>query len=107
MEPIIPSNYIPQGKPRNEDGFGYISSKNQYDWLSEGAMAIKRYDDMRHEADKISRGYVREQKEIVKYNEEIIDYYNRTMNNRIEKPFSVDGRTDESSHQDILKFSIY
>lgn len=106
MELNIPSNYLPQGRPEIEEGFGYKTNKNQYKWLQEHSINESRYQDILSKVDPASRDNIKRQKERIKANEDILDYFNRVMSKRQYKELGIDPYTDESSHQTILKFQL-
>lgn len=106
MEVTVPTNYLPQGKNVQHSGFGFVTNKNQYEWLNEHAIEVKRRDDFVRRADRKIYGNVREQQEKIEINTEIADYYNRVMNRRIPRFPASDSWTDESKHHFIYNLRI-
>lgn len=106
MEVTVPTNYLPQGKNVQHNGFGYVTNKNQYEWLNEHAIEVSRRDDFVRRADRKIYGNVSEQNKKIELNTEISDYYNRIMSRRIPKPFGFDPWTDESRHHTIYNLQI-
>lgn len=106
MEVTVPTNYLPQGKNVQHDGFGFVTNKNQYEWLNEHAIEVKRRDDFVRRADRKIYGNVREQQDKIEVNNEITNYYNRVMDRRIPRSLDIDPWTDESMHHTVYNLRI-
>lgn len=106
MEEVVPSNYLPQGREKSQNGFGYITNKNQYDWLQESAISTKRYDDLTNQINPAFYRYVRESKESIQKKVDLYAYRTRILNSRPPSEFKLDPLSSDCRVQQIYNMKI-
>jgi len=106
MEPQIPVNYLPPGRNKVVDEFGFVTNKNLYEWLHDSSLATARYEDLLMKTSPESKSYITEQRKKIEQLQKINKLDPYKQNHRSEELWSQDVYTDESKHHYLYNLKL-
>ena len=106
MELNRPVNYLPQGRANIVQGFGYVTNKNEFQWLQDHSISQNRYEELIGRLDRASAGHLKEQKKMRIKQNEIFNENERLLSSRTVSVFREDGYTDECAYTRIIRMKL-